>query len=1477
MAKLQRAITGYNSAALSASVRAQILAMAPKYIDGSPDADGAYWRDNLPGAFPLRYFNLTDMPNPGSQLTWSLARAAVNGVPTPESILLHFVADTVVNILGVDYLVPGFGAGSASQLTQARVPVYAAPVLGVFPRVLLNFSTAAIRQTHREYAIENVLTSPYATGKYPLGLWLDNATDTTFNVDAVSMSQEGRGGRDVWGVSVQAGAGTWAATGNYVYRVVPSTALGDGISSTDLPATITTNTQQVRLDWSASGTGTYKVYRKPAAASWTSGDWRVATVTGGATTYTDTGTAPVASSGGPSRAGELVEAPAGMRFLSPEFADWKWNSGHGLWIRELKDLIATGPGWLGGRAAKVVANTANHPGLPTTFGTRYSNFNGTGAPVADAVFREFCGSPIRNYDVAEPFSMYTAFQAAAAAGMDVWETGYNYGVAYPTGTVTTFGRTRTAFDIMAGIIGLAWLVRSSTSMVLGYANTWSPADAEWQHNTWPLWDVDLGTALGPPAVIASGAGWAVYGREFSGGYVTTRFRASSNETMAATMDQPVTLPAGNWLPVVDLNGNTGPQQVGPFQHVNGQSYIFIRAGAAPSDTTPPSTVADLAASSPTQTGCTLTWTAPGDDGPIGQATSYEFRRHSAPITAGTWAAAVPITGAPAPAVAGTAQAATVTGLTAGTTYYFAMRATDEAGNVGGISNSPQLTTASPAPDITAPAKVTDLALINLTTTGMTARWTAPGDDGAAGTATSYELRYSTSPLMDAAAAPIVANGSLYPAAAAQVTANFFQDIPSLAPATAAALAIGETLPILHFIPPATALYAACLSAICGGHYQLTAQGGASNGWLSTTITAGAPDGAFGAPAGAAVIAGNLATRTFARAVVLVNLSFATSVTYAGGAIPGGGTYAGGTLAAGGALIVQGAGYGATNTDGMFPQRGGIFWGQTTAANLLALGVWKTWVGNNSQTEGPTDGVNSPTPVASWRAARAAAVPSNPSGRFLESHNGLGVYVDGSGNPNVYWPVQQRVHAFCQLDPTHRWIQEGGSPLQVAGGVGGTSTVRLFDIRNDALQEFLANEVQASVARCGADGAFGDEWHAIHPLRGALHPGVPQDVDQLAGMVRLCEIMASHFDDATTVTAPAPAVAGTVQTATLSGLTPATKHYVALRATDDAGNVSILSNVASATTLTPPDTTPPPAVADLAVVAHGQTTVTLEWSPPMDDLSAYLGFVPVASYDLRRSTSLITSGNFSSATPVAGVPAPADVDLGPQGLDVTGLAPGTTYWFALKSTDASGNVSAISNVATVTTDSAAPPPDTTAPAAISDLALPVPLRTTTTLGARWTATGNDGAVGTAAAYDLRISTAAIDAGNFSAAQQVPGLPAPAAAGATETFTITGLQPSTTYFVALKARDQAGNWSAISNLPSRATAAPPADTVPPGDVVDLAVVDQYVIFGALMGAIACTFAAMPLWSITRNQSLSTIQAALIMAGLATLSVAIGQWLT
>lgn len=97
---------------------------------------------------------------------------------------------------------------------------------------------------------------------------------------------------------------------------------------------------------------------------------------------------------------------------------------------------------------------------------------------------------------------------------------------------------------------------------------------------------------------------------------------------------------------------------------------------------------------------------------------------------------------------------------------------------------------------------------------------------------------------------------------------------------------------------------------------------------------------------------------------------------------------------------------------------------------------------------------------------------------------------------------------------------------------------------------------------------------------------------------------------------------------------------------------------------------------------------------------------------------------------------------------------------------------------------------------------------------WTATGDDGAVGTATAYDLRMSTSVITAANFNAATQVLNVPAPKISGTTETFTVTGLTAGTYYF-AIKAVDEVGNWSAISNVLLKII----LDTTPPAAMVDL----------------------------------------------------------
>src|SRR4029079_4398920 len=113
------------------------------------------------------------------------------------------------------------------------------------------------------------------------------------------------------------------------------------------------------------------------------------------------------------------------------------------------------------------------------------------------------------------------------------------------------------------------------------------------------------------------------------------------------------------------------------------------------------------------------------------------------------------------------------------------------------------------------------------------------------------------------------------------------------------------------------------------------------------------------------------------------------------------------------------------------------------------------------------------------------------------------------------------------------------------------------------------------------------------------------------------------------------------------------------------------------------------------IAFAQTTPTsiqLTWTAPGDD-----GTVGTASqYELRYSTALITASNFSSATQWMSMPAPTAAGTS-QNVTVTGLSPSTTYYFAIKTVDNSGNWSTISNVVSKTTPDA---PDLVRPAPIA---------------------------------------------------------------------------------------------------------------------------------------------------------------------------------
>lgn len=149
----------------------------------------------------------------------------------------------------------------------------------------------------------------------------------------------------------------------------------------------------------------------------------------------------------------------------------------------------------------------------------------------------------------------------------------------------------------------------------------------------------------------------------------------------------------------------------------------------------------------TATSVGLSWTAPGDDSLSGTAALYDLRMSTSPIDAGNFAAATPVGSPPAPLVAGTRQSKVITGLSRSTTYWFAIRTRDDAGNWSGLSNLVQATTLA-GDDFVRPAPLV-LATGTVTSSSVQLTWNAVGDDSLSGTATSYDVRRSSAPITEA--------------------------------------------------------------------------------------------------------------------------------------------------------------------------------------------------------------------------------------------------------------------------------------------------------------------------------------------------------------------------------------------------------------------------------------------------------------------------------------------------------------------------------------------------------------------------------------------------------------------------------------------------------------------------------------------------------------------------------------------------------
>ncbi|HSD31626.1 MAG TPA: hypothetical protein VLB49_06930 [Gemmatimonadales bacterium] len=107
-------------------------------------------------------------------------------------------------------------------------------------------------------------------------------------------------------------------------------------------------------------------------------------------------------------------------------------------------------------------------------------------------------------------------------------------------------------------------------------------------------------------------------------------------------------------------------------------------------------------------------------------------------------------------------------------------------------------------------------------------------------------------------------------------------------------------------------------------------------------------------------------------------------------------------------------------------------------------------------------------------------------------------------------------------------------------------------------------------------------------------------------------------------------------------------------------------------------------------------------------------------------------------------------------------------------------------------------DLIAPAPITDLRITDSLGTSIVL--TWTASGDDNQAGTAAEYDLRRAMHPITDANWNDADRVASVPDPAPSGTPQGVTATGLAWWTRYYFAIRIRDEAGNWSGLSNVPA-----------------------------------------------------------------------------
>ncbi len=183
------------------------------------------------------------------------------------------------------------------------------------------------------------------------------------------------------------------------------------------------------------------------------------------------------------------------------------------------------------------------------------------------------------------------------------------------------------------------------------------------------------TSLGNVAALYVGFDWGALGD--AGHQEVYVANTNSTGTFSLKLDglQPNT--AYSFKAIAKVDGGFG----GSSWSTTGSQVTFNNT-----DVIAPGQVTNLAAVDITATWITLNWTAPGDNGYEGTATTYDIRYFNAPINNLNWDIATRIIDGLLPASTGSPQTLTVYGLSPDSTYYFALKTADLDHNWSVISN-----------------------------------------------------------------------------------------------------------------------------------------------------------------------------------------------------------------------------------------------------------------------------------------------------------------------------------------------------------------------------------------------------------------------------------------------------------------------------------------------------------------------------------------------------------------------------------------------------------------------------------------------------------------------------------------------------------------------------------------------------------------------------------------------------------------------